>query len=278
MADMKEQVSLTGKYAARLDREYVNRKMKPDGERANSISGMIRERVSRYQDYIRKNAVVCGDREIGDRIVELSGTCDVLVIGELHSISRHRDIIRGCMDRLKEKGVKAICMEYLSSDLQESVDRFDGQDARAIREYLEKAWGLYSEKTAESMMRLIFEAKRQDIRVIGMDSRFDPKERASADQREAHMFSILEKNLGRGRVMVLCGNEHSINAKAMFRNRANMRNVEVNGTETERNTSEIMVRSIKRSGMGGKGFILGMDGLGDPGLPDHIVHFAEEEG
>ncbi|MCX6773679.1 MAG: hypothetical protein NTY68_01620, partial [Candidatus Micrarchaeota archaeon] len=243
MADRKEQVSITHKYGQKLKEaaKRNNYRLSEDGVPSPAFIE-ARERYGRYFEHVKKGAVECDDNKIKEILLNMPGNCELLVMGEQHEISRHRHIISDCMEDLKVRGISMLALEHLPEELQESIDRFDPKDIRKIRENVKKGWVKYSSDAVDSIMQLILDAKAYGIGVIGLDKSLDiPTEEYEKD-REKFMFSVLRRKMGQGKIMLLCGNDHSINARKEFRD-IKISSMEISGDEAPRDNRRYLMRA-----------------------------------
>jgi hypothetical protein len=277
MADRKEQVSITQKYRQKQGNMYKRNNFKLNEEMPSPAFIESKERYRRYLEHVKKGAVECDDEKIKEILIKSSNGCELLVVGEQHEISRHRYIIGGSIQELKQSGIEYIAMEHLPSSLQKEIDRFDIEDVEKIKSHVKKGWNRFSDGAVDSIMQLILDAKAYGIDVIGLDKPLDlPTEEYEKD-REKFMFSALRKKMGQGKMMLLCGNGHNINARKEFRD-FKVSSMEISGDEAPRDNRRYLMRAIFEAGLSQKTFFLEKGGLDEGDVSDYTVHFAEREG
>ena len=282
MADRKEQVSLsplTQKYRQKEANMFIrnNHDHKLAEEISRSAVRKSREKYWRCLEQVKQGAVECDEDKMKEIIINSSNDCELLVIGEQHGITRHREIVSDCFQKLKLNGVKYLALEYLPSNLQDSIDRFDKEDVEKIKRHVEKGWGNYGKDAVISIMHLIFQAKVWNVRIIGLDKSLDLPEEEYKQDREKSMFSMLGENLGKGKVLLMCGNDHSTSAKKEFKD-VKVLNIEMNGDGATRDNKIYLMRAIFESGLNKKTFFLEKGSLNESDVSDYTIHFAEEKG
>ena len=131
---------------------------------------------------------------------------EVLVLGESHPRENAKGLIIGVLSKLKAQGFTHLAMEVLGADIQTDVDDYleTGRKREKLEEYICKHY-CWSPNAVELYLKMIDQAKKLGIRVVGIDSpnsNKDPEMAAEVD----HLFSHQGQDV---RVIAYVGSNHA---------------------------------------------------------------------